>query len=476
MKFLVFIINIMFCLNCFSNENNLNEFAKNIIPIEEIQAGNDFKDLNTLKLIFNNVDIVALGEATHGTKEFFQFKHRLIEFLVSEMGFRVFAIEAPYIGCLAINDYILYGKGNRDEVLENQGYWVWNTYEFAEMLDWMRTYNSTVPDEEKIQFFGIDIPVTEDFFGLVEEYFKLADPSYLPYVSDVIQPLKEKTIQIEFLSPRELSSLRSQILKILDHLNVHRTFFINNSNQIEYEKVVMMLHVLIQHINVKGGSQIEGMEEFENFLFNHPELFALIEDDPMKLLDASVLEKYPELKTIFNKFPDIVVFIKMSREIGGRDFYMAENVLNLFKQQKPGTRMMLWAHNGHISFGSKTSMGYYLKKILGKRYYALGLTFDSGSFQAVNRIFTLPNSPEGSFPWWCSKFNTDMFILDFHSLQKEKVSSEWLFKPLLFSSIGASFSENSSINSYFYPKIVPNEFDGIAFFKVTHSATPNWNE
>lgn len=56
--------------------------------------------------------MVGLGELTLGTKEFLQFKHRMLKFMVKEMGFNAFGLEASYSGCQPINEYVLYGKGN----------------------------------------------------------------------------------------------------------------------------------------------------------------------------------------------------------------------------------------------------------------------------------------------------------------------------------------------------------------------------
>ena len=79
--------------------------ADNAIPVKSFEAGHGFEDLQPLKKILKDVQIVGLGEATHGTREFFQFKHRMLEFLVKEMGFTVFAIEASYPECFNINNY-----------------------------------------------------------------------------------------------------------------------------------------------------------------------------------------------------------------------------------------------------------------------------------------------------------------------------------------------------------------------------------
>jgi hypothetical protein len=62
-----------------------------------------------------------VGEATHGTREFFQFKHRMLEFLVTELHFNGFAIESSYSGCQAINECILHGTGDLDSAFRDKG-------------------------------------------------------------------------------------------------------------------------------------------------------------------------------------------------------------------------------------------------------------------------------------------------------------------------------------------------------------------
>jgi erythromycin esterase len=63
------------------------ELKSRSIAITSVEAGNGFDDLQPLKRVFKDVRIIGLGEETHGTREFFQFKHRMVEFLVKEMDF-----------------------------------------------------------------------------------------------------------------------------------------------------------------------------------------------------------------------------------------------------------------------------------------------------------------------------------------------------------------------------------------------------
>ena len=94
-----------------------------------VEAGNGFADLQPLRRIVGDARIVALGEATHGTREFFQLKHRILEFLVNEMDFNIFAIEAPLPEAQDVNRYVLSGEGDPARALAGMYLWTWDTEE-----------------------------------------------------------------------------------------------------------------------------------------------------------------------------------------------------------------------------------------------------------------------------------------------------------------------------------------------------------
>lgn len=109
---IAFVLNsLIFGTMCFGQEvaqveenDIISWIQENAIPISHVEAGKGFDDLQPLKEILKDVKVVGLGEATHGTREFFQIKHRLLEFLVTEMGFTGFALEAPYYASQPISN------------------------------------------------------------------------------------------------------------------------------------------------------------------------------------------------------------------------------------------------------------------------------------------------------------------------------------------------------------------------------------
>src|SRR6476659_5855554 len=124
-------------------------FTSHAIPLKSVEDQENFADLKPLKQVLRGVRIVGLGEETHGTREFFQLKRRLVEYLVKEAGFTVFAMELSYAASLDINEYVLNGKGDRDKALARQGLWAWDTQEVSALIEWLLQYNDTAPAEKK---------------------------------------------------------------------------------------------------------------------------------------------------------------------------------------------------------------------------------------------------------------------------------------------------------------------------------------
>lgn len=127
------------------------------VPLRTVEAGNSLADMAPLRQVVGDARVVGLGEATHGTREHFQAKHRMLEFLVSEMGFTVFAIEASLPDCIAINDYVLHGKGDPEKAVAGQGFWTWSTEEVLDLVRWMRRYNENPARAVKLKFYGFDM-------------------------------------------------------------------------------------------------------------------------------------------------------------------------------------------------------------------------------------------------------------------------------------------------------------------------------
>lgn len=146
------------------------------IRLETPVAGHGFADMQPLKKVVGDARIVALGEATHGTREFFQLKHRMLEFLATEMGFTIFSIEANMPEAYRLNDFVLHGKGDPAALLRGMGFSVWDTQEVLDMIVWMREFNKS--GNGRLQFTGFDMQSPDLALETVGNFVAGAEPAY----------------------------------------------------------------------------------------------------------------------------------------------------------------------------------------------------------------------------------------------------------------------------------------------------------
>ena len=407
------------------------------VPLKAVEAGSGFADLQPLKKVFKDVRFVGLGEATHGTREFFQFKHRMLEFLVREMGFRVFAIEASYSGCQNINDYVMGRTDDGAKALDSQGFWTWNTEEVRAMLDWMREYNKSVPEERRVKFVGFDIQVNDTGKARLLEYLKRAAPERSAEVEAFFKVDMEELGSAVFVKRdgakeemAKLKELRSQYNDLFVFLELGGAQLAAKSSQAEYEQMLEYARVLVQYADAYGR-------------------------------------------------PGAVA--------AARDLYMADNFRRIVAREPAGTRFVVWAHNGHIAAGDNDGtfqpFGYHLRRLYGKDYYALGFSFNQGSFQSreaqpkdpKNRMlmsFTVGPAPADSIDWYLAQTGAKILFVDFRSSRQSAELGEWLGAPHPMRSVGSMYAAGREQN-YFAPVALGKVFDGLFFVDTTSRARPN---
>ena len=149
----------------------------NAIKLSTGEAGKGLADMQALKPLVGNARIVSLGESTHGTREFFQLKHRMLEFLATEMGFSIFSIEASMPEAYRLNDYVLNGKGDPAALLKGMYFWTWDTEEVLDMIRWMREFNAS--GKGRLQFTGFDMQTSTVAIENLRQFAERYDSAYL---------------------------------------------------------------------------------------------------------------------------------------------------------------------------------------------------------------------------------------------------------------------------------------------------------
>ena len=123
---------------------NTEEFSIYAVPVSEF-------------CVPDEAQIVALGEATHGNREFQQLRLDVFQVLAEKYGVRAFALEGDFGGCEAIDRHIHGAGGTAAEALSATGFAIYRTEEMENLVEWMRDYNASAAPGEDLRFYGFDM-------------------------------------------------------------------------------------------------------------------------------------------------------------------------------------------------------------------------------------------------------------------------------------------------------------------------------
>ena len=140
-------------------------------------------DLDPLMDRIGDARFVLLGEASHGTSEFYTWRAELSKRLIAEKGFSFIAVEGDWPDCYRVNRYV---KGMRDSgdsafdalhAFDRWPTWMWANREVVELAEWLREYNDGRPMDARAGFYGLDVYSLWDSMHAVVRYLDRVDPS-----------------------------------------------------------------------------------------------------------------------------------------------------------------------------------------------------------------------------------------------------------------------------------------------------------
>ncbi len=414
------------------------------IPLAGPSPDLPLADLAPLGRLVGSARIVGLGEATHGSREFFQLKHRLIERLVAEEGFTVVALEVNWPESLDADAYVQGGDGDPAKALAGFRYWMWSTEELLDLLRWLRAWNADPRHARKVHVYGFDAQFPDRAADLLAAYLRRVDPGYAATVAGLLGRVRRHRMGLAGTgsSPEE-----TELRALAARLDGHRA---------EYEAAASR------------------QADHEAAAGRRP--WALARQSATVLLQVEALCVAGE-----------------GGAVEVRDRAMAENVAWLLDQEPPGTRMVLWAHNAHVSrrdpFGAVHLMGEHLRRRFGDGYLALGALFDQGSFQAIDGSRrretlaerTLGPAPPDDLGAAFARTGLPWLLLDLRPLrgapQGEGVTpradraaaAAWLGATHPMREVGAIFTGEAAMR---FPAVLPERFDAVLFADRTTRARP----
>ncbi len=394
------------------NDDQVDWLKQAAHPFKTSKAESGFEDLTSIKEIVGSAEIVGLGEATHGTKEFSEMKHRLVEYLTTNSGFTIFSVEAGMPEAHKINDYIQGGHGNLRNLMKELFYGL-NTKEFEALLEWMRKYNTS--GKGYIEFTGFDMQDLNAPASNVIEFLKQHDPDYAITVRKNYDSLRSY-IEAIYTMPAgqgkiKLAASANDALLVFRHMQAAN--YQKSTSQKEIDWAIQNANVVVQAAY-------------------------------MGLHDDNYSSSYY------------------------RDSCMSENIRWIKDHAQSGAKLILWAHNGHVAKSDGWRMGVHLDRIYGKKYRAIGFKFNEGTYTAwsgnalSSSNVAMPSDP-GTLDWIFHSLGMPRFILDMQNTSASDPRSGWLHKKLETKDIGGAAEQG-----YIFQKAA-ERWDAIIFFDKTSS-------
>lgn len=150
---------------------------------------NNKTGLDTLLQRINTATVVQLGEASHGTHEYYTWRAEISKRLVTEKGFSFIAVEGDWPDCYELNRYVKHYNSPHHsakavlQTLERWPTWMWANEEVADFIEWLRQYNQDKLVEQRVGFYGLDVYSLWASMHAVVDYLQTVDPAAARNVS-----------------------------------------------------------------------------------------------------------------------------------------------------------------------------------------------------------------------------------------------------------------------------------------------------
>ena len=306
-------------------------------------------DLEPLRWLIGHATVAGFGESWHTSGGFYRMKHRMLRFLVQEMGFRAFAMETGWQGAELAAAYVNGGSGTAEEAIR-QHIIVWQGTEYADAVKWMRDWNSAHPDPaDKIAFFGFDIQQPkEDAAGLVNYLERVGIPRSDPRSTGLTQcEGVEKNHPFGQVPADRHEACLQTLASIENHLTTNKPNLVQRTSDGDF--AIAMLRVV-------------GMRANEN------QVFTIAHDRPAGY--------------------------------SARDEGMAYAFHVMRGLKAPNARTMVWAANSHVARAplvtGEKPMGSHLADAFGERYasFTLNAFVTEVDFATCGEVQRQPDSLE----------------------------------------------------------------------------------
>lgn len=381
--------------------------------------------------------VVLLGEASHGTSEFYRMRSRITRALIEEKGFNIVAVEADWPDAAHIDRFIRNTdiKLPTDVPFTKFPSWMWRNEEAQDLIKELRLFNDNMENhEDKVGFFGLDL---YSLYSSID--------AVINYLDDINPDLAEIARQrYGCLTPYE---------------NNPATYgaAATSGRYRECEKDVV--------------------DMLEELLENRVELTA---HDGDKFRDAIQNARLVANSEKYYRS----MYMGSNQSWNQRDSHMFETLQALLESGGSDAKAIVWAHNSHIGNARATEMsgrgeyniGQLAKEEYGDGAFNIGFGTDHGTVAAASnwggrlRFKDVRPSLDNSYERLMHQSGVKRFLLPLRD--KSKAVFEKLKKPHLERAIGVIYRPETELQSHYFQASLPNQFDEYIWFDETTAINP----
>jgi protein-L-isoaspartate(D-aspartate) O-methyltransferase len=411
--------------------------ARNLADAAEPFASIESADLGPLMQRIGSARIVLLGEATHGTSEFYRMRERITRELVVGKGFRFVAIEADWPDAARVDHYVRHFQYPPSEWTAFARFptWMWRNTEVRDFVGWLRKHNGTVEKSQRVAFHGLDLYSLYDSIRSVLNYLDEVDP----------ESAKVARERYGCLTPWQR-----------DPATYGHAALTGSYPTCEADVVRALGDLLAKRRTYA-------------------------EHDGERFLDA---EQNARLVANAERYYRIMYYgSRASWNL--RDNHMFETLKNLLAFHGADSKAVVWAHNSHVGNAAATEMaargeyniGQLCRKEFGDEAYLVGFGTHSGTVAAASEwdgpmeLKKVRPALANSYEQLCHATGLARFMLGLRG-RDDLCGSDGLGKARLERAIGVIYRPETELASHYFQASLPRQFDEYVWFDDTHAVTP----
>jgi protein-L-isoaspartate(D-aspartate) O-methyltransferase len=382
--------------------------------------------------------VVLLGEASHGTSEFYRARAAITRHFIERHGFTIVALEADWPDAATL-DRIVRHRGRRegeDQAFARFPTWMWRNREFDAFVRWLHGHNEGRDPGTMASLFGLDLYNLSASMRAVIDYLETVDPKLA----------EEARRRYQCLAPFSR-----------DPAAYGRLVMSSGYAFCEDEAVAMLTDLVSKRLELASQDGEEWLDAAANARL-------------VKNAEAYYRVMYQGSEASWNL----------------RDTHMFETLCSLLDARGPGSKAIVWAHNSHIGDARHTEMGIargelnigqLAKETFGDEAWLIGFGTHAGTVAAADdwdspmKVKTVRPSLDESYERLSHDSQVPRFLLDLRDGENRKVAAR-LMEPMLERFIGVIYRPETERWSHYSQAILPDQFDGWVWFDETEAVAP----